>query len=360
MAESGSEKKHAPTERRRQRAREEGRIARSSDLSSAVLLLAAIASLWLLGGHAAEHLTRAMTSGLSEVKIAGFDDDAATHSLLSGGARLGVAVVPMMLAMMVIGVLVNISQTGFLLLPAKLAPSLQNISPVTGIRRVWSVAGFARVGFGVLKVIVVLMVAYAAVQHYGHRIMNLAGLDIPHVARTLFECLLGTCLWIGCALFLLAVADYGFQRWKNNRDLMMTDEELREELRETEGDPAVANRRKQIQQSRPISRSNSKSIGAGQGSSKITSHAAATADLVITGPRGLAVALKYNPNTMAAPIVVSKGNGGEGQKIRQVAQERRIRTADQPLLAQYQYRSVEVGQEIPSSQFVPVANLLRS
>jgi flagellar biosynthetic protein FlhB len=301
-----------------------------------------------------------MTTGLSEVKIADFNNDAATHSLLSGGARLGIAVVPMMLAMMVIGVLVNISQTGFLLLPAKVAPSLQNISPATGVRRIWSVAGFARLGFGILKVIVVLMVAYAAIQHYGHRIMNLAGLEIPQVARTLFECLLGTCLWIGCALFLLSVADYGFQRWKNGRDLMMTDEELREELRETEGDPAVANRRKQIQQSRPVGKSNSTSSGAGRGTGMRTSHAAAAADLVITGPRGLAVALKYNPNTMAAPVVISKGNGREGEHIQQVAQERRIRTSDQPLLAQYQYRSVEVGQEIPSSQFVPVANLLRN
>ncbi|QDT08977.1 EscU/YscU/HrcU family type III secretion system export apparatus switch protein [Planctomycetes bacterium K23_9] len=354
MAESGSEKKHAPTERRRQQAREEGRVARSGDLSSAVLLLAALASLWLLGGHAAEHLAGAITDGLSEVTVTDFSADDANYTLLRGGGRLAIAVVPMLIAMMVIGVLVNISQTGFLLLPNKLAPSMQNISPATGIKRIWSVAGFARFGFGMLKVLIVAGVAYAAVLHYGDQILNLPGLQIPQIARTLFDCLLGICVWIGGSLFVLAVIDYGFQRWKHERELMMTDEELREELRETEGDPAVASRRKQIQQARPTRIPASSSDRTGQGS-----HPAAAADLVITDGSDIAVALRYNPRTMAAPVVVAKGNGVEGETIRRVVRERQVPTFAQPLLAQYQFRSVNVGQEIPSTQYVSVANLLR-
>ncbi len=385
MADSGGEKKHAPTMRRRQRAREEGRVARSGDLNSAVLLIAALSALWMLGGHAAEHLTAAVTEGLSQTQIGTFTTDDATYTLLRGGGRLAIAVVPMLVAMMVVGVLVNISQTGFLLLPAKLAPSLQNVSPVTGFQRIFSLSSIARFGFGVLKVAVVLVVAYAAINHYGDQILNLAGMEIPLVARTLFECLLGTCLWIASALFVLSIIDYGFQRWKHERDLMMTDEELREELCETDGDPAIAQRRKEIQQSRPSRTSHSNPNGPGQGGAgqggagqggagqggagqggaeqggaEQGTHPAAAADLIITAPSGVAVALRYNPMTMAAPTVVAKGSGDEAEKIQSIAARARIRQSSQPLLAQHQFRSVAVGSQIPANQYVSVANLMRA
>ncbi|MGB7345089.1 MAG: EscU/YscU/HrcU family type III secretion system export apparatus switch protein [Pirellulaceae bacterium] len=353
MAESGGEKKHAPTERRRQRAREEGRVVRSTDLNSAILLLAALAALYLLGGHAAEHLAAAITDGLSEVTIGSFSTDDATYAVLRTGGRLAIAVLPMLIAMMVIGVLVNVSQTGLLLLPSKVAPSLQNISPATGLKRIWSVSALARFAFGILKMLVVGLVAYAAIRHYGQRIMTMAGLEIPQIARTLFDCLLGTCLWIGGALFALALIDYGFQRWKHERDLMMTDEELKEEIRESEGDPAVANRRKQIQQRR--SATPSKRSGAGQGG-----HPAANADLVITAPSGIAVALRYNSQTMTAPVVIAKGSGDDATSIENAAAQNGVRISSNPLLAQHQYRSVAVGSEIPLDQYAPVANLMRN
>ncbi len=344
MADSGDEKKHVPTQRRRQKARSEGQFAQSQDLTSAVLLLTALASLWLFGGRAAAQLAIAITDGLSSASIVSLTTEDATHTLVQSGTHLAVAVVPLMIAMMAVGVLINITQTGFLLLPSKIAPSLENISPATGLKRIVSLAATARLGFGVLKIAVVVAVTYAAIRHFGAQIMHLAGAEIPQVAKTLFDSLMGTCTWIAAALFVLALLDYGFQWFKHERDLMMTDEELREEMKETEGDQAIADQRKQNQRTSVIRRSETKVM---------------SADVVITGPSGIAIALQYNPMTMAAPMVVAKGKGQAAESIVNVAHRNGIMVVDRPLLAEHQFRMSVVGTEIAADQYQAVSQVLR-
>ena len=347
MAESGSEKKHSPTLRRRQRAREEGQVARSNDLTSAVLLMAALATLWMLGGRASGHLAAMISESLSTAHPGSFGDGDAAHLLAGSGARMAIAVVPLLLAMMVVGVLVNISQTGFLLLPAKLLPSLKNISPINGAGKIVSLSGIARVGFGVFKVTVVVAVAYAAIRHYGEQVLLLAGADVPMLAQSMFHCLLGTCFWIAAALFALSLVDYGFQRWKHEHDLMMTDEELREEMRETEGDPAITDRRRQLQRDR------------GPRQSPTTGSGHESADVIITAKSGVAVAIKYNPRTMPAPIVVAKGRASVADSMQQSALRSGVPVVERALLAEHQFRTLSVGEAIAADQYQAVAEVLR-
>lgn len=347
MADLGSEKKHAPTPRRRQRAREQGQVARSNDLTSAVLLLAAIAALWLLGGRAAGHLAAMISENLTTAQPGSFNDADAAHLLAGSGARMAIAVTPLLLAMMVVGVLINISQTGFLLLPAKLLPSLTNVSPAVGAGKIFSLPGVARIGFGVFKVVVVASVAYVAIGYYGGQVMHLAGADVSTLARSIFHCLLGTCFWIAAALFVLSLADYGFQWWKHERDLMMTDEELREEMRETEGDPAITDRRRQLQRTRA------------NRSEPSTGSIPKSADVIITAKSGVAIAIKYNPRTMLAPIVVAKGRLSTADTIQHQARLSGIPVVERALLAEHQYRTTNVGEEISADQYQAVAEVLR-
>ena len=344
MADSSGDKKHLATDKRRRQAREQGQVVRSQDLTSAALLLSALAVLWMLGAPAAEHLAGAMADALSVPRVQPLDPADATNWMMTSAGRLGLATVPMLIAMLIAGVLVNVTQTGLVLSPAKVMPKLSNISPLSGAKRILSVQGIARLGFGLFKVVVIAAVASAALRHYRDPILTLASLSVPQIASTLFRCLMGTCVWIGAALFILAIFEYAFQKWKHEKDLMMSDQELRDELKETEGDPQVAARRKQVQRQMMMQRAESE---------------VPKADVVVSNPTELAIAIQYDPLAMPAPIVVAKGAGVLAQKIRRVALENGVPVVERKPLAQVLYKTVEVGDVVPAEQYQEVAEVLR-
>lgn len=344
MPDNSGDKKHLATDRRRRQARDQGQVVKSQDLTSAALLLSALGVLWMMGGPAADHMAGAISDALSNPRMGPLNVADATNWLLTSGARLAIATVPMLIAMLIAGILVNVAQTGLILSPAKITPKFSNISPLSGAKRILSVQGVARLGFGLFKVMVIAAVAFVALRHYRDPILSMAALSVPQIASTLFRCLMGTCVWIGLALFVLAILEYAFQRWKHEKDLMMSDQELRDELKETEGDPQVAARRKQVQRQLMMQRAESD---------------VPKADAVVTNPTELAIAIQYDPLSMPAPVVVAKGAGVLAQKIRRVALENGIPVVERKPLAQALYKAVEVGDVIPAEQFQAVAEVLR-
>ena len=344
MADSSGDKKHLASDRRRRQAREEGQVVRSQDLTSAGLLLAALASLWILGAPAAEHLAGAIADALSTPRMALRDTNDAANWLLTASGRLALAAVPMLLAMLTAGVLVNLTQTGFIFSTKKITPKLSNISPLTGAKRILSLQGVARLGFGLFKVLVIAGVAYAALRYYRDPILHLSAMSVSQIASVLFRCLMGTCVWIGGALFVLAILEYAFQKWKHEKDLMMTDQEVRDELKETEGDPQVAARRRMVQRQLMMQRAETE---------------VPKADVVVSNPTELAIAIQYDPLSMPAPIVLAKGAGLLAQKIRRIALENGIPVVERKPLAQVLYKTVDVGDVIPADQYQAVAEVLR-
>ncbi|WP_372723101.1 flagellar biosynthesis protein FlhB [Novipirellula sp.] len=344
MSDSSGDKKHSATEKRRRQAREQGQVVRSQDLTSAALLLAALGALWMLGGPAAETLATALADALSTPRITPFGTEDASHWLLTTGGRLAIAATPMLLAMLIAGVLANVMQTGLLIAPEKITPKLSNISPLSGAKRILSMQGVAKIGFGSFKVAIISVVAYYAVRKYQDSILGLAALSVPQIATVLFDALIGTCVWVGGALFVLAVLEYAFQKWKNEQELMMTDQEMRDEMKETEGDPQVAARRRQVQRQMMMQRVGSE---------------VPKADVVVTNPTELAIAIQYDPTTMPAPIVLAKGAGVIAQRIRRLALENSIPVVERKPLAQVLYKTVDVGDSIPADQYQAVAEVLR-
>ncbi len=344
MSDSGGDKKHFATERRRQKAREEGQIVRSQDLSSAALLLAALATLQMLGGSAVQTLAQTMTESLSTYTLMGTDTGSATNELLRTGARLGVATVPILVTMMVAAIMVNVTQTGIILVPARLMPKLSHISPLSGAKRILSLQGVARLGFGLFKLGIIGSVAYMSLMKYRDPVLSMSSMAVPQIAKILFECLLGTGLWIGGALFVLALLEYGFQKWKHEQDMMMTDQEIRDEMKESESDPQIKSRRRQVQRAMMMQRMNSE---------------VPKADVVVTNPTELAIAIQYDPETMPAPIVLAKGAGVLAQRIRRLALENGIPVVERKPLAQILYKTVDVGSTIPTDQYTAVAEVLR-
>jgi flagellar biosynthetic protein FlhB len=342
MPEQSGERSQEATQHRRQQAREEGHVAKSQDLGSAVLLLLAVVMLLTTGGGIVEffvHYTqRQLTAAPAAADVGYLMTE--WNGVLTGLAR---CLLPMFGALVLGGVLVDLAQVGFLFLPEKAMPDLSRLDPLQGLQRIFSLPGTMRLGFGIFKIIIIAVVAAVAAYNERLTIVKLAELALPEIACYMVQVLLWTSLKIAVALLLLAILDYAFQRWKYERDLRMTPQEVREEMKNLEGNPQVAARRRVVQRQLVLNR---------------LSAAVPKADVVVTNPTELAVALQYNPQEMAAPIVLAKGAGLIAQRIRRLALENNIPIVEKKPLAQALYKEVEVNHPIPADKYAAVAEVL--
>ncbi len=344
MAEGQGDKKHFATDRRREKAREEGQITKSSDLSSAATLMIALLGLYWLGGALSEAIADMLVENLSMPRSLSWTSQDASQHLVRLGALLAIGLVPLLLLMFAAGIAVNVSQTGLILNSNLLMPKWSHVNPLEGAKRILSIRGAMRLGFGLIKVLIIGWVAYIAVKNRQESIVMMWSLPIPLVARSLFDNLFGICIWIAAALLALGVAEYGFQWWRHEEDLKMSDQELRDEMKESNGNPQIQARRKQIQRQMMMQRINTE---------------VPKADVITSNPTELAIAISYDPETMIAPIVVAKGAGALAQRIRKIGLEHGIPIVERKELAQYLYKHVEVGQAIGLDQYQAVAEVLR-
>ncbi len=343
MPEQNGEKSQDPTPHRRQKAREEGQVARSHDLVSALVLLGGTLALMMTGRTAAESLARLTRYHLGAeawVRMDVADAVALSYQVLWD---VTLAVAPMLIAVLVVATVANLLQTGFLFLPQKLSPDISRIDPLKGFTRIFSLANAFRLGLGLIKLAVVATVAFLYLNARRDEILGLAELEMLPLAWFLGDLLLGVTLRLGVALLVLAILDFGFQYWKQEQDLKMTPQEVREELRNLEGDPQIAARRRMVQRQLVLNRVN---------------QAVPKADVVVTNPTELAVALQYDPEKMAAPIVVAKGAGLVAANIRRLALQHGIPIIEKKPLAQALFRDVEINQPIPRELYAAVAEVL--
>lgn len=343
MADEQGEKSQDPTPHRRQKAREEGQVAKSQDLASSVLLLAAMVSLLMLGAGIVEHLALLLQAHLSGPAWLTADTNFVVVQWNGVVFDLARHVLPFLGLIVLAAIAVNLAQGGLLYLPDKLVPDVSRLDPIQGLQRVFSMASVARLGFGVFKVIVVSSVAAVVLYKERETVLGLAALSIPQIAAYLAQVLLWTTVKIGGALLILAVLDYGFQWWKQEQDLKMTSQEVREEMRQLEGDPQVAARRRQVQRQLVLNR---------------MSEAVPKADVVVTNPTELAIAIQYDPTKMAAPIVVAKGAGHVAERIRRIALEHGIPIVERKPLAQALYKDVDINHPVPQDKYAAVAEVL--
>jgi flagellar biosynthesis protein FlhB len=343
MAEQNGDKTQDPTPHRRQQAREEGQVAKSQDLGSAAILLAALLVLLMLGGRTVEFFGSNAIKQLGGDAWLSADTDFAVNQWTSCILDLAQYILPILGLIMVAGILANVMQVGFLFLPDKVGFDLSRIDPLKGLGRMFSLTNGVHLLFGIFKIAIIAVVAYLSIWAQREKILGLSALSVPQIALFLCQILLWTALKIAGALLILALLDYGFQWWKHEQDLKMTTQEIREELKNLEGNPQIVARRKQVQRQLALSR---------------ISAAVPKADVVITNPTELAVAIQYDPATMAAPIVVAKGAGVIAERIRKLAAEHGIPILEKKPLAQALYREVDVNQPIPHDKYAAVAEIL--
>ncbi len=344
MAEQSGDKQFDATPHRRQKAREEGQVPQSADLASALVLVGGLGALLFCGRNLFNFLGDFARRQWSEQPELDADPTSFLALAAATGGELARALFPLLGIVLITAVLVNLAQVGFLFLPHKLAFDFNRINPLNGFQRLFSLPSAARLTFGLFKMLVVGLVAGFCLWGQMGAILQLPGRSASEIAVFLCEIVFWTSLKIAIALAMLALLDYLFQRWKYEQDLRMTHQEMKEEMKDLQGDPQIIARRRAVQRQLVMNR---------------LSNTVPGATAVVTNPTELAIALKYDMETMAAPVVVAKGAGVLAQRIRRLALENGIPIVERKQLARALYKDADVGKPIPTEQFAAVAEVLR-
>lgn len=343
-SDAGGDKTHEATPYRRQKAREEGQVVRSQDLASAGLLVAGLCILGYFGRSLAEAIGDLATQHLGGGAWLSIDTQTAVHHTAAIAAHLALRLLPVLGLLVLAAILAHMGQFGFLYLPQRVALDWQRINPLSNAKRIFSLTGVVHLAFGMIKVLLIVAVAAWSLWGERGRLIHLSGLPPAEIGAYLFSVLLWTSLKIGAALAVLALFDYGYQYWKHEQDLRMTTQELKEEIKTQQGDPQIAARRKQIQRQMALQRMSS---------------TIPKADVIVTNPTELAIALQYDPQKMPAPIVLAKGAGVLAQRIRRLALQSSVPIVERKELARALYATVEIGQQVPAEQYAAVAEVIR-
>jgi flagellar biosynthetic protein FlhB len=257
--------------------------------------------------------------------------------------RSAALIAPFLAAGLVFTVLGAMLQTGFALSPQRLAFKPERLNPAEGVKRLASLESPKRLAMGLLKVGLIAAVAYYGVAAQISALLSAGGVSVEALLRIAGQVLFDLSLTLAVVLLLLGIVDYFFQRWRLEKSLKMTRQEVKDELKRMEGDPLVRRRRRELQARLAFQR-------AGIDVPK--------SDVVVTNPTEYAVALRYDEQTMGAPKVTAKGRDLLALRIRQVAQQHGIPIVQRPPLARALYTTVEVGQEVPPTLYRAVAEVL--
>ncbi len=341
--ETVGERTEEATPRRREEARERGHVARSVDLSASVVLLGGLLLLYFLTPKLISDLSRLMGVLFENCTAAELSAEELPAYLRLGVSMLSRSLIPYVLALACIALSVNFLQTGFVFSAYPLRLDLEKLNPISGIRRMVSLRGGVRAVISIMKVVVLGAVAYVSFRSEIRRLPSLLEMEIWDVLRYGIRASFFMGARLALALLILGLLDYMYQRWQYEQDIRMTRQEVRDELKRMEGDPLMRERRRAVQRQLALQR---------------MMHRVPEADVVITNPTRIAVAILYMAERMNAPRVVAKGAGHVAERIMGIAKRHRVPIVENRMVAQTLYRNVDVGREIPPEVYVAVAEIL--
>lgn len=341
--ESDLEKTEPGSPRRLEKAREEGQVARSRELSTFVMLSTGIGGLWLTAVPMAEHIGHALRQGMQFKRAAAFDTSYMLTQAAAAGQEALQALLPLLAMLALAALAAPLMLGGWLFAPDALAPKFSKLNPAAGIARIFSGQSLAELFKACTKSVLVGGIAYWVMSRNLDTLLGLLSEPVhgalAHTVRLVANC----CGLIIASLLLVAAIDVPYQLWSYYRKLRMTREELKQEHKESEGDPHVKGQIRRQQQQMARRRMMAE---------------VATADVVVTNPTHFAVALKYSDKEMRAPRVVAKGTDLVALRIRAIGAEHKIPMLEAPPLTRALYRHTNLGEEIPAALYTAVAEVL--
>ena len=344
MAEQPVGEKVLPaTPRKIEQARDKGNVPKSQDLNSAVLLLVAILSLSLLGPLAFNQLLGITQYYFRDAYILMRQTDNMQGILEQGLYLMVPVIIPTMLMLMVGGFAINVVQFGFLFSTKAIQPKLEKLNPIKGFQRYFSMRTLVELIKSIAKLTMVVWIVYLTLRSRVPEMFNLMHSNPMGVGVYVWGLIFSVWWRVGVAMLGLGILDFGFQRWQHGRDLRMTTQEMKEEMKQLEGDPQIRARVRQIQRQMAMQRMMKE---------------VPDADVIITYPTTYAIALRYKADEMDAPTVIAKGARLQADRIRTIAVENDIPIVERPELARTMFRTIEVGQVVSEEIFRAVAEVL--
>ena len=337
------EKTEDPTPKRLQEAREKGQVAASREVNHWFMMLAATISVLMFVPALFRDIGSVLAYFISEAGTVAADPKALGQLLSDLVYEVVGALVPVLALLVVAALGAGLIQNGLVVSFESIKPKLQKISPLQGAKRLFSAKSLVEFVKGMIKISVVGTVMVMVVWPTFDRIVDSATIDAVLMLDLLRSLILRLLMAIVSVLTVVAGLDVLFQRWDHLKSLRMSRQEIKEELKQSEGDPHIRARLRQIRMERARRRMMAK---------------VPEADVVITNPTHYAVALAYKPETMVAPVLVAKGADAIAQRIREVAEEHAIPLVENPPLARALYATVELDQEIPPEHYRAVAEVI--
>ena len=341
--ESDLEKTEEATPRRLEKAREEGQVARSQELTTFALLMVAGGALWLLGSSFITNLMEILKRGLQIQPEALLDSTSLPVRLFQHAIDSLIASAPLFAVFVIVAAIAPTLLSGLLFTTKALMPDFKRLSPIQGFKRIFSMHGFVELVKAIVKTIVVGGVTALLIWYNKEAVIGLILLPIDLGAESMGSLLLLIFMLIAAAMVLIVGIDVPFQIWQHKHRLKMTKEEIRKESKEDEGDPFVKARIRSLQREAARQRMMAE---------------VPKADVIVTNPTHYAVALKYHGESMRAPRVVAKGVHLLAQRIREIAEENRVPVLEVPPLTRALYHHTELNDEIPETLYTAVAQIL--
>ena len=341
--ESDLEKTEPASPRRLEKAREEGQVARYRELVTFVMLATGLGCLWASGEMMTERLGSALRNGLQFERASAFD---ASHMLVQAGSAVLQALqalLPLLGFMLVAALVAPMLLGGWLLSGKSLAPNFSKLNPIAGIGRMFSTETLAELVKTIVKSLLVGGVAWWVISDNLAEIMALMSEPVHEALAHTVRLVAVSCALIIASLLLVAAIDVPYQLWSHSRKLRMSREDLRQEQKESDGDPQVKAQIRRQQQ---------------QMAKRRMMAEVPKADIIVTNPTHFAVALKYSDKDMRAPRVIAKGTDLVALRIRALAEEHNIPVLEAPPLTRALYRHTRLDAEIPVALYAAVAEVL--
>jgi flagellar biosynthetic protein FlhB len=340
---SQQEKTQEATPKRREDARQEGQVARSVELASTAVLGASLAFFMVFGGWMQKQMGDYLSARMVVPTHFDLNLESAPTLMQEAGGQAILVLAPFLLAVAAAALLAHIGQVGLLFTGKPLAPEWSRVNPLSGLKQLFALRSLTELIKSILKVGVVGLVAYLVIERELPGLRVLVFADPSQLIPVLGGAVMRLTGWVLALLLLLAAADVTFQRWDLSRRLKMSVQDVREEMKQSEGDPLLKRRQRNAQMDTAYNRMISD---------------LPRADVVVANPVHLAVALQYDQSRMRAPRVIAKGRRLVAQRIKDIARENGIPVIEDKPLARSLFKACAVGDEIPGDLYRAVAELL--
>ena len=346
----GDDKTEEPTSKKLSDTRKKGQVAKSQELAHSIQLVGMFLMLRAFVGAMGERFVNVFSwiyggvlDDLMLTEKGGFRVETINILLSNVYVQMFFLAIPFMVGGFIISALSTGLQFEFKISTEPLKPKLDKFNPINGFKRMFSVRSLFNLLLSIVKIVLIGVIAYTALVDHLNDLFMLYELSLNQAIALIGDLVISTGLRISLVYVVLGIADLLFQRWKFKSEIKMTKQEVKDEYKNSEGDPQIKGRQRQRMR---------------EASQRRMMQAVPTADVVITNPTHYAVAIKYDPDEADAPVVVAKGQDLIAQRIKEIAKENNVIIRENKQLARTLYTTVEVGQEIPAELYQAVAEIL--